>query len=242
MGTTALLFLGISGCYNDILDPTQIGRFEPTPMVNVILDTLGVADEPSPTYEGSEDPRPEDLIQYEQDYVLGPGDVVRISIFELYQEGQNYVNDYISHRNRTAFNSGCRVGIGRRADRIQTGTGNRRHSFSQHHQKPRGHGYASAISGTLFSRSGVRVSHNRLDFKYPDTTFRLTDAISVAGGIGDFNVSYIYVSRDVPKQDAMPATGQESLDMKTIEPDQKSLKRKCLKLSPPVFSANKTAS
>ncbi|HOM76932.1 MAG TPA: polysaccharide biosynthesis/export family protein, partial [Anaerohalosphaeraceae bacterium] len=89
------LLMGLGGCNNDILDPTQLGRFEPTPTVNVILDTLGVADEPAPTYEGAEEPRPEDLIAYESDYVFGPGDIVRISIFELYQEGQTYVNDYI---------------------------------------------------------------------------------------------------------------------------------------------------
>ena len=63
----ACLFPGLSGCYNDALDPTQLGRFEPTPTVNVILDTLGVADEPSPTYEGAEEPNPEDLLPYEPD-------------------------------------------------------------------------------------------------------------------------------------------------------------------------------
>ena len=65
---TALAILGmwvLAGCYNDPLDPTQLGRFEPTPAVNVILDTLGVADEPTPVYEGSEEPQPEDLIVYE---------------------------------------------------------------------------------------------------------------------------------------------------------------------------------
>jgi hypothetical protein len=25
------LLLGIGGCYNDAIDPTQLGRFEPTP-------------------------------------------------------------------------------------------------------------------------------------------------------------------------------------------------------------------
>jgi len=85
----------ICGCYNDPLDPTQIGRFEPTPKVNVILDNLGVAEEPSPTYEWTEEPRPEDLIDYQADYSIGSGDVVQISIFELYQEGQVYVNNYI---------------------------------------------------------------------------------------------------------------------------------------------------
>jgi hypothetical protein len=39
-GVTALAVFSFSGCYNDALDPTQLGRFEPTPTVNVILDTL----------------------------------------------------------------------------------------------------------------------------------------------------------------------------------------------------------
>ena len=34
-----------SGCGNKFWDPTQVGRFRPVPAVNVILDSLGVADE-----------------------------------------------------------------------------------------------------------------------------------------------------------------------------------------------------
>ena len=39
------LSLPFAGCGNKLLDPTQIGRFRPTPAVNVILDSLGVAEE-----------------------------------------------------------------------------------------------------------------------------------------------------------------------------------------------------
>ena len=94
-GSAVLLFVCGSGCSRDILDPTQVGRFRPTPVVNVILPSLGVADEPEPMFAGAEDPRPEDIMAYEQDYVLGSGDVVRISIYELLSEGTPYVNDYI---------------------------------------------------------------------------------------------------------------------------------------------------
>ena len=54
--TAAILSLFIvilSSCTSsDYLDPTQVGRFRPVPAVNVILDSLGVADETPPTFEG----------------------------------------------------------------------------------------------------------------------------------------------------------------------------------------------
>ena len=40
-----LLFISVAGCGNKFFDPTQIGRFRPVPAVNVILDSLGVAEE-----------------------------------------------------------------------------------------------------------------------------------------------------------------------------------------------------
>ena len=89
-----ILSLGGIGCSNEILDPKQIGRFQPVPVVNVILDSLGVAEEPDPTYTGTEEPQPEDLISYRQDYAFAVGDTIRITIYELQQEGSTYVNDF----------------------------------------------------------------------------------------------------------------------------------------------------
>ncbi len=92
------LVICLFGCSNKFLDPTQIGRFRPVPAMNVILDSLGVAEENPSTWaswDGAEDPRPIDVLVYETDYTFGSGDVVRISIFELLQESVSFVNDYI---------------------------------------------------------------------------------------------------------------------------------------------------
>lgn len=229
---TALLLLGLSGCYNDVLDPTQLGRFEPTPVVNVILDTLGVAEEPSPTYEGSEDPRPEDLVEYEQDYVLGPGDVVRITIFELYQESTPYINDYvITETGRLSIPD---VGIVSAAGLTET-------KLQEE--------IADILSPSILKDPSVTVSLRDSQARYfsiigqgvsqpsryqmPRYPIRLTDAIAFARGIGDFNVTYVYVSRDIRQQDLMPTTGGDPGDNGIIEPDQKSLEEEMLEIITP---------
>ena len=86
--TTIVLFLSalaicLTGCGDKFLDPTQIGRFRPVPAVNVILESLGVAEEMPSAWEAAEDPRPVDIMVIESDYVFSPGDYVKISIFEL---------------------------------------------------------------------------------------------------------------------------------------------------------------
>ena len=40
----SVLSIYLTGCGNKFFDPTQIGRFRPVPAVNVILDSLGVAE------------------------------------------------------------------------------------------------------------------------------------------------------------------------------------------------------
>lgn len=231
--------LYLTGCYNDPLDPTQIGRFEPTPTVNVILDTLGVADEPSPTYEGAEEPRPEDLIATETDYVFGPGDQVRISIFELYQEGIAYINDYVV--TETGRLSIPDVGMVRAEGLTEAELEREIASILSPNIIKDPSITVTLISSQqqIFSIFGQGVAQSSR-FAIPrNTTFRLSDAIAVAGGTGDFNVSYIYVSRDVPadqmKSDNLKDTGvqlqeiqlrkdseQEMLEMITPSSHRKS--------------------
>ena len=91
----ACVGLGSAGCDNKLLDPTQIGRFRPTPAVNVILDSLGVAEEAPVAWEHAEAPEPKDIVAVTGDYTLRSGDLVRIAIFELFQEGTTMVNDFV---------------------------------------------------------------------------------------------------------------------------------------------------
>jgi protein involved in polysaccharide export with SLBB domain len=234
--TSLIIVLGcgiasLVGCYNDAIDPTQIGRFEPTPTVSVILDSLGVADEPSPVYEGAEDPRPADLVNIETDYVLGSGDVVRISIFELYQVGQIYVNDYIvTETGRISIPDVGQVQAGGLTE-------------SQLEQEIRDILSPSILKNPsvtaillnsqsrYFSIVGQGVGQSAR-FQIPRYPIRLTDAIALAGGIAEFNVTYIYVSRDVPRdqvtseltppEQTIPASEvrSEQIELQTIEPKQ----------------------
>ena len=93
----SLLVLSICavGCGTKFWDPTQVGRFKPVPAVNIILDSLGVAEETPAAWESGEEPKPVDVVAYDTDYVFGPGDTVVISIFELFQEGQQYANRFV---------------------------------------------------------------------------------------------------------------------------------------------------
>ncbi len=239
----------LNGCYNDILDPTQLGRFEPTPTVNVILDSLGVADEPSPTYEGAEDPKPEDLVDIETDYVFGSGDIVRISIFELYQVGQTYVNDYIV--TETGRISIPDVGQVQAAGLTE----------AQLEQEIR-----DILSPTILKNPSVTVlllnSESRYfsivgqgvgqsaRFQIPRYSFRLTDAIALAGGVAEFNVSYIYVSRDVavdtntasplpsPAVETTPA--EPKIEMAPVEPKKPSAEDELLNIIAPSVASRKS--
>jgi len=211
------LCVGLGGCYNDALDPTQLGRFEPTPTVNVILDTLGVADEPSPTYEGAEEPRPEDLLPYEPDYVFSAGDVIQISIFELYNEGQNYVNQFVvTESGRISIPD---VGIVMAEGLTETELEREIVTILSPNiiKNPSVTVTLFNSERRLFSILGNGVAQNAR-FPMPRYPIRLTDALAQAGGAGDFNVSYIYVSRDMKSQDFQTTGTPQDFGAKPAQP------------------------
>lgn len=195
------LVLGICvvGCGNKFFDPTQIGRFRPTPAVNVILDSLGVAEETPMGWEKIEEPKPSDIVAVSTDYVFRSGDVVRISIFELYQEGVPFVNDYVV--TETGKISIPDVGVVQAASLTETQLEDeiKRILSPEVLKEP-------SVSVTLvnsqqrtFSILGEGVlAPNR--YVIPRYDFRLADALASAGGVRQFNVSRIYVSRSIKQQ------------------------------------------
>lgn len=236
---TVCLLLGFSGCYNDALDPTQLGRFEPTPTVSVILDTLGVADEPSPVYEGAEEPSPEDLQPYEPDYVFSAGDVIQISIFELYNEGQNYVNQFVvTESGRISIpDVGIVMAEGLTEAELEREVAS---ILSPNILKD------PSVTVTLlnserrvFSIVGQGVAQNAR-FQMPRYPIRLTDAIALAGGIGDFNVTYIYISRDVKSKDFQFLDTSPETDLSPSEPGRKNAEDEMLEMITPSAHAHQS--
>ncbi len=193
----------VSGCANDVLDPTQIGRFRPVPVVNVILENLGVADEPDSSYLGAEEPRPEDLISYEQDYRFGIGDIIRISVYELLREGFPYVNDYVvTETGRISIPDVGQVrAIGMTEKELEDEI---RHILSQAILRdPSVTVILLESQSRFFSIYGAGIGRSGR-FPIPRYDYRLTDGIALAGDVGQYNVSFIYISREVPIEASLP--------------------------------------
>ena len=194
---TGIICAVIIGCSNKFWDPTQIGRFRPTPVVNVILDSLGVAEENSPIYDGAEDPRPSDVIAIEEDYRFNPGDIVRISIFELLQENQTFINDYIV--TETGKISIPEVG------QVQAGGLTEKQLEEEIFQilspgilkDPSVTVILQTSQKRVFSIYGQGLLGNPGRYPIPRYNFRLADAVALAGGISEFNASYVYLTREV---------------------------------------------
>jgi polysaccharide export outer membrane protein len=183
--------------------------------VNVILDSLGVAEETPSVWEGAEEPRPIDVIAYETDYVFSSGDVVRISIFELLREGMSFENDYVV--TETGKISIPDVGVVEAAGLTETQLEEEiRQILSPSILKEPS--VAVSLIGSqqrTFSIWGDGVP--RPDrYTIPRYDFRLTDAIATAGGIRQFNVSYVYVSRPVRGEEVI----MEPAGVEVAEPEE----------------------
>ena len=87
-GVLASLGLGLVGCETDsYLDPSVVGRWERTPVSMPILETLDLAHTLSDVPVQITPVRPDDLVPDAQEYVIGPGDFITVSTFELIQVG-----------------------------------------------------------------------------------------------------------------------------------------------------------
>ncbi len=84
-----LTAIPLAGCEVDsFFDQSVVGRWERTPVTLPILQRLDVIDEPAATTMDITSVQPQDLVPDVQEYVIGSGDLLTISIFELITPGQ----------------------------------------------------------------------------------------------------------------------------------------------------------
>ncbi len=185
---------GVGGCNNKMLDPTQIGRFRPTPAVNVILESLGVAEEPVVAWEAAEEPTPSDIRAVKTDYTLEPGDVVEISIFELLQEGAALTKQYVV--TETGKISIPQVGTVQAVGLTET-------QLEEEIRKTLSPNILRDPSVTVTMLTSQQRAFSILGngvpspgrYYIPRYDFRLMDALATAQVNTQFNASFIYVSR-----------------------------------------------
>ncbi|MFC1764343.1 polysaccharide biosynthesis/export family protein [Planctomycetota bacterium] len=206
MGVGLALFVCLctTGCGNKFFDPAQIGRFRPTPAVNVILESLGVAEETPDAWVDAEEPRPSDLVALEGDYLLNAGDVVRIAVFELLLEGQMVTNDYMIKE--TGSLSIPEVGVVQAAGISETQLEDRIRDILAPDILPNPTVQVTLINSQLRQCSVVGDGVARPNrFFIPRNNFRLTDALALAGGAAQFNVDHIFVARAVDYEQSTPS-------------------------------------
>lgn len=83
LAATALLS-AVPGCEADsFLDPTTLGTWEDTPKVQPILDRLSVIEPDDALQLPTDRVRAEDMYPDIREYVIGPGDIITVTVFEL---------------------------------------------------------------------------------------------------------------------------------------------------------------
>ncbi|MCH9023268.1 MAG: polysaccharide biosynthesis/export family protein, partial [Planctomycetes bacterium] len=180
-------------------EPSAIGRFRAVPITNIILDSLGVVEEEPEVFSGARDPRPEDLQPSAKEYVISPGDIIAVTIFELFGEGIQWSdNIQVSDTGRITIPV---VGTLRAADLTEL-------EFTDvivDELTPRiisdpkvGVVVINSVEKT-FSISGAVAVPGQYQLFQND--FRMLKALALSGGIPAFGTDYAYVIRTLKDQE-----------------------------------------
>lgn len=199
-----------SGCGNKFFDPSQVGRFDNTPAVNVILETLGVSEEIPVAWEQGDEPRPIDTVAIKSDYTLMPGDIIEIDIHELLSQGVTYSKNYeVTETGKISIPVAGDITAKGKTE-IQLEETIRRILSPGTLINPIVHVtlLQSQYRAYSIQGDGVRVPNRYPIHRYE---WRLSDALAQAGGASQKNVSYVYVTRKVYKNSGNSSAGKNDM-------------------------------
>ncbi|MBN1844861.1 MAG: polysaccharide biosynthesis/export family protein [Sedimentisphaerales bacterium] len=215
----AVMLLGMTwaGCDG----PDTIGRFRAVPITNIILDELGVVDEESSPFAIAREPQPRDLMPDETEYVIGPGDVLDISVYELFGPGQEWVGRrQVSETGRITIPE---IGTFRANGKTELElTETIKQLLSPRLLKdptvtvlvsgPRKKVYT--VSGAISAPGPYMLNEN---------DYRISNALASAGGIPQINADYAYIIRTPSAAAAadQPTPAEQIWRRPTAEPARK---------------------
>ncbi len=208
---------------NSFLDPSQVGRFDRDnpwgdvrPVKWPILEQLDVVDEPRDRYASATDPTPADLVADNKEYTVGPGDVLRIAVYELVQPQQEYLRDQaqVSESGSVGVQNLGNVQVaGLTTTQIEEKIGQM--AVERNLLLPKGNGsQGPQVSVTLLgsqARYFTILGNVGQPDRYPisGTDFRLLNALGIARDIpggAQPGIDYLYVLRPNPAKAAYAPT------------------------------------
>ena len=173
--------------------PDNIGRFRATPVTNIILEDLGVIDEDPAVFSGAREPLPRDLVPDETEYVIGPGDILDISIYELFGPGQEWMGrKQVSEVGRITIPE---IGMFRAAGKTEFElTETIQNLLSPRIVKdPTVTVVVTGPRKKVYSIAGAVAAPG--PYILNESDFRVSRAFAAAGGIPQMNADYAYVIR-----------------------------------------------
>jgi polysaccharide export outer membrane protein len=225
VGLMAGMMAGLGGCQttspldylnlgNSFLNPAEVGRFDKShpfgrvqPVTWPILDSLAVNDPPPGAWPDSSPPTPADLLPVHKPYVLGAGDVLTISVFELVVPGQESVQTrQINTQGNITLDFVGQIHAGGMTTRqlrreivhklIQSG---QMAAPGPHQPGPQVNVDLTEARRRVFSVIGAANHPGTYNIMSPD--FRLLDALALAGDVpATPGMDYLYIIRRVEKQ------------------------------------------
>ena len=192
----------VAGC----TEPSGVGRYRQTPQTNIILESLGVIDEEPEAFAGARDPAPEDLQADVTEYLIGAGDVVNVSVFELFATGAQYQEVVIvSESGRITLPViGTFPASGRSELELTDDIVNRL----------RPHILKNPTVSVVVTRSREKVYSVDGSVPQPGTyevgggDFRILKALAQAGSVPQANVDFVYVIREARIDEMWPGRAE----------------------------------
>ena len=192
----AALCIGLAVVSAGCDDPGTIGRYRATPVTNIILDSLGVVDEEPQLFAGARDAEPADLVEDTSEYVIGAGDVLDVSIFELFGMGEPFESrKQVSATGRITLPViGTFYAAGRTELELTDDIVNKLKPAILKDPK-----VSVVVVGSrekVYSIFGTVPAPGT--YQIGGGEFRVFDALAQAGGFPQSNSDYAYVIREVP--------------------------------------------
>ncbi len=199
---------------NSFLNPAEVGRFDKAnpfgrvqPVTWPILDSLAVDDPPPGAWPDSTRPTAADLLPVHKPYVLGAGDLLTISVFELVVPGQESVQTrQINTQGDITLDFIGQIHAGGMTTRqlrrkivqklIQSG---QMAAPGPHQPGPQVNVDLTEARRRVFSVIGAANHPGTYNIMSPN--FRLLDALALAGDIPQTpGMNYLYIIRRIPKE------------------------------------------